>query len=198
MSKTWDELLSRMRELKDLYGTLSLLSWDQAVMMPPKGGAARARAGATLEALTHARLTDPRLGGLLEEAADDDSLDDVQRRAVELLKRDYDKATKVPDDLVRELAEVTNLAYQVWTEARPASDFGIFQPHLEKIVGLKKQVADAIGYTTERYDALLDDYEPGMTAAEVEEMFSELVEGLQPISESVLAKSGDRPDFLTN
>jgi carboxypeptidase Taq len=198
MGNKWGELQNRMRELKDLGGTLSLLAWDQAVMMPPKGGAARARTAATLEALTHSRLTDPRLGELLDEAAADDSLDDVRQRAVELLKRDYDKATKVPDDLVRELAEATNLAYQVWTEARPASDFGRFQPHLEKVVALKKQVTDAIGFANERYDALLDDYEPGMTAAEVEEMFAGLVKGLQPVADVVLAKSGSRPEFLTN
>jgi carboxypeptidase Taq len=197
MTDAWNKLVKRMEELTDLYGIASLVEWDQAVLMPPKGGPSRARASATLGGITHNRLTDPAIGELLAELEDDDSLDDVRTRSVQLLRREYDRETKVPADLVRELTETTNIAYQVWTEARPASDFAMFEPHLKKVVELKKQQADAIGYEAERYDALLDLYEPGMTSVEVEAMFEELVEGLRPIVDAVLEARRPRPEFLS-
>ena len=196
MTDAWNKLVKRMEELTDLYGIASLVEWDQAVLMPPKGGASRARASATLGGIMHDRLTDPAIGELLGELEGDDSLDDVRTRSVQLLRREYDRETKVPADLVRELTETTNIAYQVWTEARPASDFAMFEPHLKKVVELKKQQADAIGYEAERYDALLDLYEPGMTSVEVEAMFEELVEGLRPIVNVVLEAREPEPEFL--
>ncbi|MDQ3981397.1 MAG: carboxypeptidase M32, partial [Actinomycetota bacterium] len=110
--------------------------------------------------------------------------------------RDYAKATKVPPELVKELAELEGLAYQAWTEARPASDFGILEPHLERMVELKKQQADALGWEGERYDALLDTYEPEMKTAEVEAMFAELTNGLRPLVEEVVDGAPHTPEFL--
>ena len=197
MPDAWDKLVKRLEELTDLYGISSLVEWDQAVLLPPKGGASRARAAATLGGIMHEKLTDPAIGDLLGELESEDSLDDVQRRSVYLLRREYDRETKVPADLVRALNETTNLAYQAWTEARPASDWDAFRPHLEKVVGLKKEHADAIGYESERYDALLDLFEPGMTSVEVEAMFEELVAGLGPIVDGVLEARLPKPEFLS-
>jgi len=197
MTEAWSRLQKRLEELTDLGGIASLVDWDQAVLMPPKGGASRARAAATLESLIHDRFTDPAFGELLAALEDDGSLDDIGKRSIELLRRNYDRETKVPADLVRELAETTNFAYQAWTEARPASDWTAFEPHLTKVVDLKKQQADAIGYEGERYDALLDLYEPGMTSVEVEAMFEELVQGLRPIVDAVLEARAPRPEFLS-
>lgn len=134
-------------------------------------------------------MTDPAIGELLNELAAEDSLEESQRATVRILKREYDRATKLPDKLVKELAQVTGVAYQAWTEAKPISDFAAFQPHLEKIVELKKEQADAIGFERERYDALLDMYEPGMTSTEVEAMFSQLTEGLAPVVDAVLGRA---------
>ncbi|MDQ3958527.1 MAG: carboxypeptidase M32 [Actinomycetota bacterium] len=197
MSTTWDRLLPRLHEMGDLSAALRLLHWDQAVMMPPAGGGPRARAIATLEGLVHERMTDPEVGALLDELRDEPSLDDDQRAHVRVLARDYAKATKVPPELVRELAELEGLAYQAWTEARPASDFSILQPHLERMIELKKEQADALGWEGERYDALLDTYEPDMKTTEVEAMFAELTNGLQPLVDEVLEAAPPLPEFLT-
>lgn len=197
MSAAWEQLLPRLREIDHLASAARLLHWDQAVMMPPAGGAARAAAIATLQGLLHERLTAPEVGGLLDDLAAEDSLDDDQRAHVRVFRRDYEKATKVPPDLVKALAELEGLAYQAWTEARPASDFGVLRPHLERLVELKKEQADALGWENERYDALLDPYEPGMTTAEVEAMFAELGEGLRPLVDEVLDSTPHPPDFLT-
>ena len=196
MSGAWERLEPKLRELQDLVAAISLMSWDQAVMMPPGGSAARARANATLEAIAHDRLTDPALGDLLGELADDGDLDHDQKASVRILKRDYEKATKVPEELVRAIAEQQGIAYQAWTEARPANDFSILEPHLTRIIALKREQADALGWENERYDALLDEFEPEMTAADVVKLFDELRAGLEPIIDKVLGAAEDPPDWL--
>ncbi|MDQ4142830.1 MAG: carboxypeptidase M32 [Actinomycetota bacterium] len=196
MAKAWERLEPKLRELQDIGSALALMSWDQAVMMPAGGAPGRARANATLEAIAHDRLTDPALGELLAELADDDSLDQEQQASVRILKRDHEKATKVPEDLVRAIAEAQGTAYQAWTEARPANDFSILEPHLARLLDLKRQQADALGWTDERYDALLDEFEPGMTAADVVKLFDDLRAGLMPIIDKVLDAAGDPPDWL--
>lgn len=197
MATAWERIRPRMVELTELGSALRLLSWDQHVMMPPAGGTGRASVMATLQSLAHSRLTDPELGALLDDADADDSLADFERASVRLLRRDYDKATKLPEALVRELAELESLAFQAWAEARPANDFSILKPHLTRMIALKKEAADAVGWQEERYDALLDDFEPGITTREVEALFDELVPALKPLAETILAAAGTRPEYLS-
>src|SRR3712207_6467573 len=101
MGDAWEALVPKLRELHDLSSVLRLLHWDQAVMMPRGGTPARARAVATVEAEAHRRLTHPSIGELLAELEGDGSLDDVRRASVRVLRRDYEHATRVPEDLVR-------------------------------------------------------------------------------------------------
>ncbi|HVF53825.1 MAG TPA: carboxypeptidase M32 [Actinomycetota bacterium] len=197
MPTPFERLLPKLQELTDIGSACALMSWDQAVMMPPAGAAQRARALSTLQGLLHDRLTDPAIGELLAEleASGDEDLD-VQA-SVRVLRRDHDRATKIPGRLVRAIAEAEGLAYQAWTEARPAADFRLLQPHLERLFGLKKEEADALGWEGERYDALLDNFEPGMTTAEVEAMFSSLTQGLVPLAHEVLDAAGPAPEVLS-
>ena len=196
MSKAWERLEPKLRELTDIGQAIGLMHWDQAVMMPPGGAQARARALATVEAIAHDRLVNPEIGELLTELEGDDDLSDDQKASVRILRRDYDKATKVPEELVRAIAEAQGRAYQAWVEARPANDFSILEPHLKRVVDLKREQADAYGWEEERYDALLDDFEPGMKTSDVVALFDELVGGLLPIIEKVLDAAGDPPDWL--
>ncbi|HJR46347.1 MAG TPA: carboxypeptidase M32 [Actinomycetota bacterium] len=197
MSKMWERILPRVHELADLDSALRLLSWDQHVMMPAAASGGRARVMATLQALAHQRLTDPELGDLLSEAEADETLTEDEKASLRLLRRDQHKATRLPERLVREMAELEALAFQAWAEARPANDFSILEPHLSRMVALKKEAADAIGWESERYDALIDDFEPGTSTAEVEALFEELVPSLKPVAEKILASSGERPAFLS-
>jgi carboxypeptidase Taq len=196
MPDAWEELRPRLEELRDLGSAIALLHWDQLVMMPPRGGAARAQSAATVESIAHARLTDPAVGDLLDTLAGDSSLDDHRKAHVRVLKRWHDREVKIPPELVRELAEVRALSYQAWTEARPASDFKMLEPHLRRLVDLKKSEADAVGYEGERYDALIDVYEPDATAHEVEQMFTDLATELKPLSDAILDVAGEAPEFL--
>ncbi len=197
MSESWSRLQPRIAELSGLSSALRLLGWDQHVMMPVAGGPARASSVATLQAIAHSRLSSPELGELLAEAEADDSLGEDERASVNLLSRDHEKATRVPEALVRELAEVEALSFQAWAQARPANDFSILEPHLSRVVALKKEAADAIGWEDERYDALLDEYEPGMATRTIEALFDELVPSLRPVTETILGAAGERPLFLT-
>jgi carboxypeptidase Taq len=197
MTSTWDALVERFTELEDITAVLKLAHWDQEVLMPPKGGPARARALATMQAIAHERLKDPALGELLRDLEEDDSLDQREKASIRVMRLDYDKATKVPEKLVRELAELEATAYQEWTEARPANDFKRLVPLLTRMIELKKEQADFVGWEHERYDALLDDYEPGMLTSDVEKMFSELETSLRPIVEPIFEAAGERPDFLS-
>lgn len=198
MAGAWDKLLPRLNDLTDLGAAASLMGWDQAVMMPPKGAGSRARAMATLSGLLHEKLTDPAIGELLNGLAAEDSLPEEQSASARVLLRDYERATKIPGRLVKEMAEAEGLAYQAWTEARPANDFSLLAPHLERLFTLKKEEADALGWEEERYDALVDNFEPGMSTRELERVFEELITGLKPIAEKALDAAGPRPDFLSS
>ncbi len=104
----------------------------------------------------------------------------------------YDRAVKLPKELVEELARVTTRAQQVWQEARQANDFAAFQPWLGKVVALLRQKAQAVGYKAVPYDALLDEYEPGANTAEITTLFAALRADLVPLV-SAIAASGRRP-----
>lgn len=197
MTEKWEQFKSKAEDLENLGSAIKLANWDQEVMMPPHGGAGRARSLATLQAIIHERLTDPALGELLAELAEDASLDAAQAASIRIMKKEYDRATKVPETLVRELAELEATAFQAWAKARPADDFSILEPYLTKMLILKKEQADAVGWEGERYDAMLDEFEPDMKAAEVESMFKELETSLRPVVDTVLDAAGEPPAMIS-
>jgi carboxypeptidase Taq len=197
MGSTWEKLLPKLQELADLYSAIALMQWDMAVKMPSLGAPSRARASSTLETMTHELFTDPEVGDLIEELSGDDDLDELQRATVRVVGHDYFRARRIPPDLVRELARVSGAAYQAWTEARPASDFSIIEPHLTRLVELKREQADALGWQDQRYDALLDDYEPGTTTAEIKELFDGLATELRPLADEIVGAAGHRPAWLS-
>jgi len=170
-----EELKAKTGEVIDIRAAVSVLHWDQEVFMPPKGGPARGRQLATLSAIAHRMFTSEETGALLsclEERADELSGDD--RVLVQETRHDYDKATKVPAEFVERFAQEQSKAYEAWTGARKDSDFAAFQPHLEMIVELLRQKAEYLGYAESPYDALLDEYERDMTAAQVRAVFTPL------------------------
>src|SRR5262249_37761295 len=113
------------------------------------------------------------------------------------IRRVHDRAVKLPKSLVEELARATTHGQQAWQEAKKKSDFALFRPHLEKIVALKRQEAQAIGYKAVPYDALLDEYEPGATTAQVTETFAKLRSELVPLIKAIAdAKKWPRAEIL--
>jgi carboxypeptidase Taq len=193
--KTYESLIERIKECHLLESCGHLLAWDERTYMPRDGSAHRSEQIALLARMTHERMTASEVGELL--SALESSLlvsERVSAPAVNIreIRRVYNRAVKIPKELVAELARVTTRAQQVWQEARQANDFKQFCPWLEKIVALKRQEAQAIGYKTVPYDALLDEYEPGATTAEITRIFAELRAALVPVVGAIIA-SGRRP-----
>jgi len=178
MADALEQLKERMAEVTDLGKIARLLSWDQQTMMPPAGTAHRADQFATLLGIAHERFTDPAVGAFLEELRPlEESLDPDSDDAalIALVRRDYEKAVNVPASLRAEMARASAEARPVWVKAKGESDFASFLPSLERIVELKLQYVDCVADgAAERYDVLLDDYEPQTTTAEVRTLFDEL------------------------
>ena len=177
----YTELCTLQRETSTLTSVAALVSWDQETYMPAGGATARSEQMGLLARLGHERSTDPRLGELIDACESDASInaDDRLGANVREMRRDYEIETKLPSELVEELARVGSQAQEAWKGARAASDFKAFQPWLEKMVGLMRRKAECLRTDDgELYDALLDLYEPGATADGIESVFTPLRERL--------------------
>lgn len=192
MNAAIEELEKTAADLLQLDRMLRLLEWDQGVYMPPGGERHRAIQVEMLTSVRHQRLTDRRTGEVIE-AALQESLDPQQRAGVRELKRAYDRATRLAPELVQAIARAGVEGYSAWSVARPANDFSALRPVLERTVALKREAAEQLGYSSEPYDALFDEYEPGATVAEFEPMLTNLAGELRPLLDEVLAKQQDAP-----
>ena len=152
-------------------------------MMPPAGGGVRARQFATISKVVHEQVVSEELGELLEELRPyEESLDHDSDEAslIRVTRRDREKELNVPGELREAQARAAAEAFPVWVEARRTNDFELFRPYLERNVELRREYASCFE-VDEPYDALLDDFEPGMKTAEVREVFARLKEGLVPL-----------------
>jgi carboxypeptidase Taq len=193
MRKTYDEFIQLTREIYYLQSAEGVLSWDQQTMMPPQGAALRASQLAALTGIVHDRVTDARLVDLLSELETAGAeLDEDARVNVREMRRLCDRARKIPRELGQEISRTQVLSQQNWIAARAKSDFPVFAPWLEKMVDLKRQEAEALGYEKSPYDPLLDQYEPHATSAEIDALFKNLRPRLVEIVKAI-ADSGIQP-----
>ncbi|MGH2560158.1 MAG: hypothetical protein ACRDJH_13930 [Thermomicrobiales bacterium] len=189
------DLKSRLATVSDLGAVEGLLGWDQQTIMPPNGADARAEQMATVARVAHERFVDDETGRLLADlrpyeeslplASDDASL-------IRVTRRDYEKIRRVPGELLAELVRAGSQGFAAWVEAKQASDFARFRPSLERMFDLKRQYIACFEPAANDYDILLDDFEPGMTTAEVRSVFGPLREALKPLVASV----GEQPDAV--
>jgi carboxypeptidase Taq len=191
MAEALDALKERLSEIHYLGSAAAVLDWDQQTYMPPGGLHARAEQKAVLSKLSHNMFVDPEIGALLDkaerEAADLDP-DDEDASLLRVTRRDYEKATRLPESLVTELSRTTSHAQEEWAKARAADDFDHFAPWLQKIVDLERRVAEALGYEDRLYDALLDQYEPGVTSKQLDAVFSTLKEETVPLAHAIFER----------
>jgi carboxypeptidase Taq len=169
------QLLARLGELSDLRNVGQLLAWDQQVMMPADGAPARGQALGTISRMHHDRLVAPELGTLLDAAADAEPL------IVRTVRRDHEVERRVPSDLAAEITRAGSDGYALWLQAREANDYAVFEPALRRNFELARRYADCFAESEHPYDALLDRFEPGATAAQVSALFGRLREGLVPL-----------------
>jgi carboxypeptidase Taq len=185
-----DSLRERLAEISDLHALARLAAWDQRTMMPPLGAPARATQVATLERLLHDRQTDDEIGGWLDELdGDGDRLDALDRDLVRVARRDWERARRVPRELASDLALAAGEGQAAWLTARAASDCSAFAPALRRNVDLARDYAACFPDAAHPYDAHLADYDFGLTAARVREIFEPLAARLTELA----ADAADRP-----
>ena len=187
-----EEFRKESETICHLHNASRLMNWDQQIVMTksPEAVEVRGRQQAALARLAHERLTSKAFGELLQRTSDELGEDDksVDAHAVARWNRDRKRAVSVKPALVEELSLTEAAAFEAWRNARAASDFSIFEPLLTKTFDLKREQAKQIGYEEHPYDPMLDEFEPGMTTAEVKTLFDELrphlAKGVKLLTES--------------
>ena len=170
-----NELLERMNTIMALGAMASLASWDMNTIMPEGAGETRGSQMAVMSGLIHERWVDPQVGKLVQELASvvqQPMYTDADRGLVRTVLRNYEQSTKLPRSLVEEMARLEADSFNAWRKARAKNDFASFAPFLTRTIELQREVADRYGYTETRYDALLDIYEPNLTASRVDALFA--------------------------
>ena len=184
-NKLVQELLDGYSTVWALNHSMALLGWDMETHMPEAGTQSRGMAAGQLALMVQkASLS---MKGSVARAEKLKDLDDRDQGVVRSLSRDLDYFVKVPPRLINELEKVTTEATVVWRSARKKSDFNMFRPHLEKIIELKREVAEKLGYTRHPYNALLDQYEEGFTVKDADAVFSRLIPGTKKVMDKVVS-----------
>ncbi|MEL7277142.1 MAG: carboxypeptidase M32 [Pseudomonadota bacterium] len=187
------ELMEHNRRTVALGQVSGLVSWDQEVMMPARGQAQRSEQAAALGAILHARVTDPAVGDWIAQI-DVADLDGDARVNVTRIARDHRRASAIPARLAEELARLASDAHGIWINARKADDFAAFAPTLERMISLRREEAACVSTNgQDPYDALLDDYEPDVTSAELSTLFDALRPGLVDLRAQIAGSDVEVP-----
>jgi carboxypeptidase Taq len=184
LPSSYKKLVGKAKDLLTLQSAIAIIHWDMETMMPPKAIDLRSQQLALLSRIEHRMSTDPEMGRLLEEIMrprEYEKLVAIQKRNVYLIKKQYDEQTKLPEELVAEIAKQRAITVDAWKKAKAAKNFSMFKPELEKLVELEKKAAEIlmkVKETATPYDALIDIFEPKMTTKTITKVFNELREGL--------------------
>ncbi|MBO9410595.1 MULTISPECIES: carboxypeptidase M32 [unclassified Ruegeria] len=182
----FDDLMAFQRETSALGQIAGRLGWDQETVMPRGAAPQRAEEMAAIEAVLHARRSDPRVAEWLEQA---DPQDEVGKAQIREIRRSYERTVKVPADLAKAIARVTSAAQGTWAQARADEDVAAFLPVLQEVVTLKREEGAALAQGGDVYDAMVEDYEPYTTGSQIAEIFDRMRPRLVALRAAVL----DRP-----
>lgn len=174
----YSEYTERLQKIADVNYSIAILGWDKEVNLPSKGARFRSQQLATLSGIAHEMFVDPKLGDILQQLNEGNSLNVQQTKNVNLSLRDYERTKKLSKAFVVKRATLISEAYHKWVEAKAAKNFSIFKPALVKLIELKREEADIIGYKEHPYDALLDEYEAGAKTSELTILFKDVREQL--------------------
>src|ERR1700723_314504 len=194
----YEQLEQEFRRLHAFRGALSLLRWDAAVMMPRGSADVRGEQLAALETEYHALLTTPKITRLLDRAqANSQGLEDWQLANLHEMRRQRDYAIATPVSLISRLARATSRAEVHWAEARRQNNFDLFAPHLEEVVHLVRDKAALLGQALglPPYDALVDEFSPGVATADIEAIFKALSRRLPTLIREALTLQEARPSL---
>jgi carboxypeptidase Taq len=163
----------------------ALAAWDLATYMPKGAIQDRAAQAAVIDAVIHQKMTDGSLVELVNSLAETATLNPHERRNIQEAKRDIDRAVKIPVRLVEALSKGTSLGYAAWVKARQENDYALFKEHLKTLISLRIEEAGHVGYEKNPYAYMLDEFEPGITEADIQEVFDPLKEMLPPLIQEI-------------
>lgn len=186
----YDDLMAYERVTQALSSVAGRTGWDQETMMPDGAAELRAEEMAALEEVLHARRANPATGELLETAMAEDAVAEANLR---LIRRSYARTIKIPADLATAIARHISRSQGIWAAARANDDVASFLPELKEVIRLKREEAACLAEGGDVYDALLDDYEPGITGAELGAMFDRMRPRLVALRERVLGADSPAP-----
>ena len=192
----YDEYKTKMQKIADVKYASAVLQWDQETYLPPKGNEFRGRQIATLTEIAHQQFTDEKIGALLNELMSKDDLSDKEKRNVQLSLEDFNKANKFTSHFVRQMSETVNKSFHAWIQARKDNSFSFFEKPLDDLIQLKKQEADLLGYQNHPYNALMNDFDKGLTVAIVDKVFADLQPQLTVLLEEIKNKPQVDSSFL--
>jgi carboxypeptidase Taq len=182
------ELKNRLLEINNLTSAASLLHWDQATYMPPGGAAARGRQIATLQEIAHQKFTSPEIGELLAKLAAGSSDNTVDSSLIRVTQKDYDRAVRIPAELMARIYQHQAASYEAWGKARPANDFKAVEPHLATNLVLSQEITSYFPEKEHIADPLIAEADYGMKATTVRSLFAELRQQLVPIVEAIASQ----------
>ena len=190
-------LRDKFRVIHNLNHASQYLSWDEAVMMPKGGGLARADSLATLRLLVHEMITSSEVGELIDAAKAEKSADEWELANLRVIEHQRKRSTAVPPDLVVALSKASSACEQEWRERRAENDWESVVPLLSEVVRLTRERAICLGkaLAIDPYDALLDEYEPGLKQQFIDPLFSRLIEFLPGFVDDVMARQGPPSKF---
>ncbi|MFC7027378.1 carboxypeptidase M32 [Halomicroarcula sp. GCM10025324] len=186
VESTYEAFIDHVKRLHYVGDAGGVLQWDQQVMMPDAGTPARAKQSSAISTLHHELLTDDQLAGWLDELGDAD-LDAEQEAVVREVRRDHERAVRVPSDLVERLSEASSNALPVWKEAKADDDFDAFADTLREMVDLRREYAEAIDPDRDPYEVLFEEYEPYLGIDTAEAVLTTLREELVPLIDDIAA-----------
>ena len=184
-NKKYQEYKEKMQRIADIKYSSAVLQWDQETYLPPKGNDARGRQIATLNEISHQLFTEESNGNLFEELLQQKDLSELEKRNIELSFEDYNRSKKLPSSLIRKTSEAVNESFHAWIKARRENDFSVFQEPLQKVIDFKREEAELLGYNSHPYDALMNEYDRGLTVAFTDKLFNTLQPKLSALLDEI-------------
>ena len=196
-SKAYQDFVQYVQKIADVNYATALLHWDKEVNLPAESVRSRSRQLATLTGIAHQMFTSAQMEDLLGElASQSEALSEDQKINYRLVKKDYKRAVRFDEAFVMRRTNAISKAYHDWIAARTANDFKVFQSALEELIKIKREEADILGYEAHPYDALLDEYEPGYTSAQLDHLFSDVKAQLVDFAGAIREKQQVDDRFL--
>ncbi|WP_082853908.1 hypothetical protein [Kosmotoga sp. DU53] len=188
-----EKLKALSKELELINAAVATMAWDQRTYMPPKSAGTRSEAIGYLSTIAFKKFISDETGEIIRELEKEDNfnrLDENEKAMVRIAKREYEKAKAIPPELFQKFTITASKSETVWEQAKKNNDFKSFQPYLEELLEMLREMAELYGYKENPYDALLDKYEPGITTRKLKKIIETLKAELIPFLREIIEQKG--------